>query len=526
MAVSDVLSILLGANPTATNQQDIAIASQESMAHMYESFAPFSLGTDSNNNNAKRSRKEIYSKWELMLKFSAIAEGMGIHVAAALGGDQQTSKQVFITPSKRLREAKGSAAKAQLKQLEDRIRPMEQLLNQHIVKISRDGVGFGDGYARVYGKKGEGITSMICNEYTYPPLIQAFEQGVKTVAFHALDPRNWQNVVTKLSTMQMVRFMMPRISHVPQRELVDGVNIARMLQGDDQDKLPIFPAHIGGSFLSDIESAFDNVILGLSAMNSQQIADAVKQEFLTINQSGMPPAQRKAYTDGLQTMFKEHEKFIKNALSGGEAIWNKKIHVLPTWDEKQILNSVGDLGGQRSLPINIETFMINVRLLMGGLGLDPSMVGWADMLSGGLGDGAAFHQSAQIMRRSMMVRQAAMKFCNDIVNMDWGYCYGEQFDPLDYPWQVEFYSDQSAAATEANANQQTRMSTLMLKMQAIAAIKETGLSEENVARLLERDGGMDYDEALSLAKDITKTEPSDQPVDGSDQPVDDNGEEI
>jgi hypothetical protein len=163
-------------------------------------------------------------------------------------------------------------------------------------------------------------------------------------------------------------------------------------------------------------------------MNSQQVADAVNQMFLTLNMAGMPPAQRDAYIRGLEGMLKDHEKFVKNAMEGGEGIWNTKYHVLPTWDEKQILNPVGDIKGQRNSPVNIETFMINVRLLMGGIGLDPSMVGWADMLSGGIGDGAAFHTSSQIMRRSMYIRQSAVQFANDIMHIDWGYCYNEQFD--------------------------------------------------------------------------------------------------
>lgn len=81
---------------------------------------------------------------------------------------------------------------------------------------------------------------------------------------------------------------------------------------------------------------------------------------------------------------------------------------------------MGDIKNQRSSPINIEQFMINVRLLMGGIGLDPSMVGWADMLTGGIGEGGAFHTSAQIMRRSQDIRTAASEGINQILHLDWG----------------------------------------------------------------------------------------------------------
>ena len=70
----------------------------------------------------------------------------------------------------------------------------------------------------------------------------------------------------------------------------------------------------------------------------------------------------------------------------------------------------------------------------------------------------------------------------DIMHIDWGYCYNEQFDAgeLDFPWQIEFSSTQSAAVTEENTNKQTQMNTSLLKIQVITSLKESELSEENM----------------------------------------------
>jgi hypothetical protein len=502
MAASDILSLLLGPSANSVPLQ-LANDNQETMVQMFDSFAPFSLGTNSTVENRKRTRKEIYTKWEQMLRFAPVAEGIGIHVTAALGGDTHNGQQIFITPAERLRGENGAAAKEQLERLQKRIKPMETLINKYITKICSDGISFGDAYARIYGKKSKGVTDMLCNEFTHPPLIQSFEQGSKTVAFFALNPRNWVKTISKMSSTQMVRLKMPRIVNVPQFDLVETGQIVQMLEGDEPDQLPILPAMVGGSFLFAIEKAYDDVMLSLTTMNSQQVADAVNQMFLSLNMAGMPEAQREAYKRGLEGMLQDHEKFVKNAMSGGEGIWNTKYHVLPTWDEKQILNPVGDIKGQRNSPINIETFMINVRLLMGGFGLDPSMVGWADMLAGGLGDGAAtLTYSSQVMRRSMWIRQSATQFVNDIMHLDWGYAYNEQFDQLDYPWQVEFSSSQSAAVTEENTNKQTQMNTSLLKIQVINSLKESNLSEETMQYMLEKDAGFNYDDAKRVAKDI------------------------
>ena len=102
MAASDILSLLLGPSANSVPQQ-LVDANQEVMAQMYDSVAPFSLGTHTTQENKKRTRKEILTKWEQMLKFAPVAEGIGIHVMAALGGDTHMGQQIFITPTERLR---------------------------------------------------------------------------------------------------------------------------------------------------------------------------------------------------------------------------------------------------------------------------------------------------------------------------------------------------------------------------------------------------------------------------------------
>jgi hypothetical protein len=188
MAASDILSLLLGTNANSIPQQ-VVDANQEVMAQMYDSVAPFSLGTHTTQENKKRTRKEILTKWEQMLKFAPVAEGIGIHVMAALGGDTHTGQQIFITPTERLRGELGKTEKAQLEKLQKRIKPIETVINKYITKLCSEGISFGDAYARVYGKKGVGVTDLLSNEYTYAPQIQAFEQGSKTVAYFALNPK-------------------------------------------------------------------------------------------------------------------------------------------------------------------------------------------------------------------------------------------------------------------------------------------------------------------------------------------------
>lgn len=146
--------------------------------------------------------------------------------------------------------------------------------------------------------------------------------------------------------------------------------------------------------------------------------------------------------------------------------------------------------------------MLNLRRLAGGLGIDLSLMGWADMLAGGLGDGAAFHTSAQIMRRSMLIRQANIDAYNHVMSIHWGIKYGEYFEAKDYPWQFDFYSDQNAAATQALNNKQSRANTTTIQMQAVQMIKELNLGKETSQLILEDEMGYDISVAEKIALSI------------------------
>lgn len=466
----------------------------------YELIEPFALGTYVTPETKPRSRIEIYTTWRQMQKDPTISAALGLHTTAALGGHESRGDVLFMVPATSI-TGPGQKAKQLRQQVEAESKILLPILNSIVFGLSRGAIGFGDNYARVYGRAGAGIEHILCDDLTAPFRIQAYEQGGKTVGYHVLEEVNWERKITKLTTLQMVRMKMPRTSSVPQTALVSGVQKI-MLESDDLESLPIVPSPVGGSFLFDAESSWEKVVLSMSAMNSQQIADAVRQAFLTIDMSGMPPEQQKKYKAGLTKTLQASKDEIKKALAGGDAIWATKYHALPVWGDKQVLNPIGELS-QRSGQIATEPLMINIRRLCGALGMDMSLLGWADMLAGGLGDGAAFHTSAQVMQRSIMIRQALSDCLNQIADLHWGLKYGVTFNGAERPWKWEFYSDMSAANTEALTNKQTRMNTLALTAQALGALKEMGMDAKANQMLLEDVGGYDADKAEKLAKALS-----------------------
>ncbi len=239
---------------------------------------------------------------------------------------------------------------------------------------------------------------------------------------------------------------------------------------------------------------------------------------------GMPANQRKSYKNALTKMLANYREQIQSAFNGGEALYGTKYHLLPQWGEKQVIQSVGDLA-QRTAPLNSENLMLNLKRFAGGLGIDLSMIGWADMLAGGLGDGAMFHTSAQVMRRSRLIRQALIDSFNHIMTLHWGLKYGEYFKESQYPWRFDFYSDQSASATEMLSNKQNRANTLAIVTQAMAGLKELSLDKETNQLLLEDIFGVDIDMAERIASNITAKNDNEQDEFANPMPQQENNDE-
>lgn len=469
----------------------------------YENCEVFSLGVNEDRELRRRDRRTILTTWALMQHDPTIAAALNLHVTAALGGHESRGDVVFMTPAANIRNG-GNNAKRMRELVQKEAQFLTPLFNEIAYPMARYGFAYGDSYARIYGLKGYGLTQIMCNEYTEAPLIQAYEQGGRTVGFHVLErDDNEQRLITKLTNMQMCRMKMPRYAPVPQFRIGQFIH-QRMLAENDINKLPIVPAEVGGSILYDAEEPWANVQLILQALNSQQIADSVEQGFLTIDVSGMPPEQRAKYRKGLTKMLQKHKNNIRDALQGGEAIWSKAWHVLPVWGDKQVLNAVGDLS-KRGTPLSTDALMVNVRRMCGAIGMDMALLGWAEQLAGGLGDGAAFHTSAQIGQKSIHIRTSLTKALNHAANLHFGYKYGYMFQPHEIPWKFEFYSDISAASTEALTNKQTRSNTMAMFTNALGGLKELRLNKQSNFIILSKIGGCDDEETEILVDALDKS---------------------
>ena len=174
-------------------------------------------------------------------------------------------------------------------------------------------------------------------------------------------------------------------------------------------------------------------------------------------------------------------------------------HIIPVSNEKQI-TSFNPAGTGRNGTITIDDIMLHARLLSGALGVDLSMIGFADQLAGGLGEGGFFRVSAQAAERARIIRVALADFFDSIIDVHTFRKMGVIFPPTERPWQINFYGSISALEAEKQRTRADAMNSGLLLVQAIQALKEVGATKEIMSEFLEKTMMLDDPQAKLYAE--------------------------
>lgn len=456
---------------------------------------------------AARSRQIIYEKWMRMEADPIISSAISVLVTAALGGHETTGDIIFIEKKPFARENK------ELEKIVDEIAAdLGPLFNSIATTVAFTGAIYGDAYCRIYSDE-RGVISLNTDEMMRPQLVQPFEKGGKTIGYAvSVGERNFE----RLDITQMARMKMPRTQWIPQFGVVEK-SLKLAIQEDDLSKAPILPSMVGGSLLYRAEEPYDNLYFSLLGLVGQRWADSIDEQMLMVNTSNMTVDQRNRLLDSVVRMLTRSKQLAEEAVQKGQPVLSRVRHLIPVFDEKQAPTILPAGGGSgRTTPITIDDVMLHARLLAGALGVDLSMIGFADQMSGGLGEGGFFRVSAQAAERARVIRTSLESFFDSIINIHTLKRYNKVFSFQEKPWDVNFYSTISALEAE---KQRTRLDAInggSLLAQTIQMLKDMGADKEFMEAYLCKTMQLDEDLAKQYAR-IVEAKTADGESGGEDR---------
>lgn len=449
---------------------------------------------------AARSRQLIYEKWMRMEADPIISSAISVLVTAALGGHETTGDIIFIEKKPIARE------NAELEKMVDEIAAdLGPIFNQIAYTMAFTGAIYGDAYSRIYLDE-RGVIDLLTDEMVRPQLVQPFERGGKTIGFAvSVGDRNFE----RLDITQMARMKMPRTQWIPQFGVVEK-SLRLGITEDDLTKAPILPSMVGGSFLYRAEEPYDNLYFSLLGLVGQRWMDSIDEQMLMVNTANMTQDQRTKLLGSVIQMLTRSKELAEDAVKSGRPVLSRIRHLIPIFNEKQAptLTPAGG-GAGRTSPITIDDVMLHARLLAGSLGVDLSMIGFADQMSGGLGEGGFFRVSAQAAERARVIRTSLEAFFDSVINIHTLKRYKRVFSYQEKPWDVNFYSTISALEAEKQRTRLDAVNSGSLLAQTIQLVKDMGADKEFMETFLCKTMQLDEDQAKLYAKIVDQKPPQD-----------------
>ncbi|HHL7411932.1 TPA: portal protein [Escherichia coli] len=388
-------------------------------------------------------RLQKYNILETMAKSPTISTALNIHIAHALAPSKKTGQAFILSPKD------GSDAEA-VSRCEELTADLGAMINDGLPSWAMIMAIFGVSYVRPYAEQGRGITGIESSYYTLPHFVQEFYRGSQLVGFsgdYILDTHSLRRVITEPWNLVSMKnpYWTPQHKVIPVSYGTKGYS----LLSDQADKQLMETQNYGTSFLEYSYEPYLNLCASLAALKSTRNNAAKIDRLIALTTNTLDPVNAANYTRGVSQALKRHSDLVAQRSINANAIPTVLNHLIPVMGD----GKNGITIDTQSIPADIsgiEDVMFHLRQLAASLGIDATMLGWADQMSGGLGEGGWQQTAIQAALRANWIRQAAQRTIYRLLDIHLAYKYGKVYTETNRPYDVQFNSMNTAIQEEEN----------------------------------------------------------------------------
>ncbi|HFK3867007.1 TPA: phage portal protein [Escherichia coli] len=388
-------------------------------------------------------RLQKYNILETMAKSPTISTALNIHIAHALAPSKKTGQAFILSPKD------GSDAEA-VSRCEELTADLGAMINEGLPSWAMIMAIFGVSYVRPYAEQGRGITGIESSYYTLPHFVQEFYRGSQLVGFsgdYILDTHSLRRVITEPWNLVSMKnpYWTPQHKVIPVSYGTKGYS----LLSDQADKPLMETQNYGTSFLEYSYEPYLNLCASLAALKSTRNNAAKIDRLIALTTNTLDPVNAANYTRGVSQALKRHSDLVAQRSINANAIPTVLNHLIPVMGD----GKNGITIDTQSIPADIsgiEDVMFHLRQLAASLGIDATMLGWADQMSGGLGEGGWQQTAIQAALRANWIRQAAQRTIYRLLDIHLAYKYGKVYTETNRPYDVQFNSMNTAIQEEEN----------------------------------------------------------------------------
>lgn len=438
-----------------------------------------------------RDREARYDIYQEMARTELVSACLQMHIAYALAPDMETGSIIDIRSN--------DPAFADLaKEINE---DLGHLLNANLTSWAWLMCIYGVHYVRPFGEVGKGITDIESNYFTLPKHIKEFMRGDRLCGFTSEYLKEKEGEDIRLAEpWALVALKVPFWSPDLDDEPVRAGSEKYSLYTDLHRRKPIETQNYGTSFLECAYSAWGELSESVKSLRGSRYNASRVDRFIAVGMEGLDPASSSRYMNVISNQMRQDEQAEYSVAKRKGLIattWNKIIPVLS-----------GGKGGvtidtsQTSPDINgIEDTMFNLKRFCSAMGVDPSLIGWSDMMQGGLGDGGWARTSIIAALRANWIRIGIREMTMRLIDIHLAYKYQKTFPRNKSPFTVHFHSINTALAIEkadelqAKVDFSTSVATVldMINQGSMAhsetfkrnTMSELGISDDDIKLILD-----------------------------------------
>lgn len=373
-------------------------------------------------------------------------------------------------------------------------------INEMVTGWSKIAAVFGTHYIRPYAQEGKGITHLESSWHTLPINIREYERSGSVAGFTSEYLKKEDNTSIHLAPpWALVPLKMPTWKPDLYKEPLNLTGDAYSLYDDTYHRRPTETQNYGKSMLHGAFEPWFDMRDGLRSLRASRQNASRIDRLVTVGMEGLTPHAAAEQLNLVGKQLKGNIKKAKQNLASKGAMSTIFTTLLPSLAGGK--NGISIDSQQTSPDIqHIEDIMFHLKRACSALGIDVSLLGWGDLMSGGLGDGGFFRSSIQAATRANELRKAVRNAVHRIIDIHLIYKYGKAFGGK-RPYTLKFHSlntaieQERASAMLTKSDYATSVATVLDMMEAGSLTKSKtyknmimndilDLGEENTAKIL------------------------------------------
>ncbi|ELB2291093.1 hypothetical protein QNZ73_003983 [Vibrio parahaemolyticus] len=461
-----------------------------------------------------KDRFMLYPILKEMAEDSTIDAALNLHLGHALSVSNDHGMAVYLHPT----DEKYAEYVGRLN------RELLAPINDNLMNWTYSTLVYGVNYVRPYTQEGVGITHFEANYYTLPNQIREYERSGELAGFTAeyLQTRANGEQVRLAEPWALIPLKMPIWRPDMDMPPVNYTGQRYSLYDDAYSRMPIETQNYGTSILLTCFEAWSMLRQSIAALGASRVNASLIDRMVAVNTDGLDAAGAAEYINMVADQMKQDRQEVVDR--------SRKLGFIPT-----VINTLLPFMGGAKGGLQIDTFttdpnishiediMFHLKRLAGTLGVDPSMLGFGDLLSGGLGEGGFFRASIQSALRANQIRAAVVKFVKRAIDIHTIYRDGKVWNDNDMPFEIRFNSlntaieQEKADAMESQANYATMLATVLDLIEQSPIGKSEKLKNHLYTSVIGLDSELAKEVISELAAQVSKNDKMMESIGMTDQ---------